>query len=85
LREVYGYDHPPRAARVVREAGIPLESIWTTSSHTGRRIGAYRFGDANEIRRGRIAGRRAFAKAFKDELVSYYDSRDAIADLHATL
>jgi transcription initiation factor IIE alpha subunit len=26
LRELYGYQHPPRAARDVREMGIPLKS-----------------------------------------------------------
>ena len=74
LRDVYGYDHPPRA---VREAGIPLDTVRITSPQTGRRIGAYRFGDPNEIRRGRIGGRSAFSKAFKEDLVSYYGSRDA--------
>ena len=78
LRDNYSYDHPPRAARDVREAGIPLQTVWIRSSQTGRRIGAYRFGDPNKIRRGRIGGRKAFSKAFKHKLVSYYDSRDGI-------
>ena len=78
LRNVYGYDHPPRAARDVREAGIPLETVWINSPQTGRRVGAYCFGDPSNIRHGRIGGRKAFSKAFKDDLVSYYDSRDAI-------
>lgn len=26
LQELYGYTHPPRAIRDVREAGIPIES-----------------------------------------------------------
>lgn len=78
LRDVYGYDHPPRAIRDVREAGIPLERFPATSAQTGRQVTAYRFGDPDDIRRGRIAGRRAFSKAFKDELVGRYESRDAI-------
>lgn len=78
LRDLYGYEHPPRAARDVRESGIPLETFRITSPETGRRIGAYRFGEPSEIRRGRIEGRRAFSKAFKDQLVAHYDSRDAI-------
>jgi hypothetical protein len=27
LENTYGYNHPPRAARDVREAGIPLETF----------------------------------------------------------
>ncbi|MEI6436893.1 MAG: HNH endonuclease, partial [Bacteroidota bacterium] len=27
LKEKYGYNHPPRAARDVRESGIPLETF----------------------------------------------------------
>ncbi|WP_044290750.1 hypothetical protein [Rivularia sp. PCC 7116] len=27
LKETYGYNHPPRAARDVRERGIPLETF----------------------------------------------------------
>ncbi len=78
LRDLYGYDHPPRAARDVRESGIPLETFRITSPETGRPIGAYRFGDPNEIRRGRLEGRRAFSKAFKDDLVAHYESRDTV-------
>ena len=78
IQTVYGYDHPPRAARDVRENGIPLETYWMVSERTGRRIGAYRFGDPNDIRRGRIGGRRAFSKTFRDALIAHYDSRDAI-------
>ena len=78
IQNLYGYDHPPRAARDVRESGIPLETYWMVSERTGRRIGAYRFGDPNDIRRGRIGGRRAFSKTFRDALIARYDSRDAI-------
>ena len=78
LRTLYGYDHPPRAARDVRENGVPLETYRIKSEQTGRRIGAYRFADPNEIRRGRIGGRRAFSKTFRDALIERYDSREAI-------
>ena len=78
LQTLYGYDHPPRAARDVRENGVPLETFRITSKRTGRRIGAYRFADPGKIRRGRIGGRRAFSKAFRDALIGRYDSRDSI-------
>ena len=74
----YGYDHPPRAARDVREQGIPLETYRITSERTGRKIGAYRFADPSKIRRGRIEGRKSFSKKFRDALVALYDSRDGI-------
>lgn len=32
LKEQYGYNHPPRAARDVREQGIPLETFRVTGS-----------------------------------------------------
>ena len=78
LQNLYGYDHPPRAARDVRESGVPLDTFWTTSERTGRRIAAYRFGDPTKIRRGRIGGRKAFSKQFRDALIARYQSRDAI-------
>ena len=39
-----GYEHAPRAARDVRELGIPLETYRVKDSK-GKRIGEYRFGD----------------------------------------
>jgi hypothetical protein len=41
LKTLYGYDHPPRAARDVREAGIPLETFKVVSPTTGRKVAAY--------------------------------------------
>jgi len=48
LKEKYGYNHPPRAARDVKEQGIPLEMFRVTGSD-GRKIGAYRFGDPKKV------------------------------------
>ncbi len=78
LQTLYGYDHPPRAARDVRENGVPLETFRIASERTGRRIGAYRVADPGKIGRGRIGGRRAFSKAFRDALIERYDSRDSV-------
>lgn len=76
--QALGYDHPPRAIRDVRETGIPLETYKVKSDRTGRTIGAYRFADPAEIKAGRIGGRRAFPKAFKDALLARYGSADTI-------
>jgi hypothetical protein len=70
LRTQYGYNHPPRAARDVREEGIPLETFRVRDSE-GRSIGAYRFADPNKARFDTLAGRKTFSKDFKDSLVKH--------------
>lgn len=62
LKELYGYNHPPRAARDVRELGIPLDTFEVKDSN-GRSIGAYRFGKWEDFRVDKLKGRRAFSKA----------------------
>jgi hypothetical protein len=68
LEQKYGYRHPPRAARDVREQGIPLETF-RVKNKEGRTIAAYRFADLSEIHRDRLGGRKAFSKEFKDSLI----------------
>lgn len=77
LKEKYGYNHPPRAARDVREQGIPLETFRIIGSG-GRRIGAYKFGNPTKARFTRLSGRTAFAKRLKAELIGLHESRCAI-------
>ncbi len=77
LSETYGYDHPPRAIRDVRDNGIPLITHKIRSTKTGRMIGAYTFGALTDIKRGRIGGRKAFPKRFKQQLLERYGGRDA--------
>lgn len=74
LREVYGYDHPPRAARDVREQGIPLETFRVRNTQ-GRSIGAYRFGDPNAVLSDRVGGRRSFSRQFKQSLLTLSTER----------
>jgi len=78
LQSTYGYDHPPRAVRDVRESGIPIETFRVRSKKTGRKIAAYRFDDPNKIVRGRIGGRKAFSKRFKNLLIENNGPRDTI-------
>jgi hypothetical protein len=78
LNSIYGYDHPPRAIRDVRENGIPLITHKVISKATGRKIGAYTFADPSQIKHGRIGGRKAFSKQFKEELIARYGAKDAI-------
>jgi hypothetical protein len=77
LEKTYGYNHPPRAARDAREAGIPLETFRVQSSD-GRSIAAYRFGDLSQIRQARLQGRKTFPKTLKDELYALSKGRCAI-------
>lgn len=77
LRDQHGYNHPPRAARDVREQGIPLETYRVTGAD-GRSIGAYRFGDPRKARFSRLLGRTAFAKALKVELINRHGARCSI-------
>lgn len=77
LQSKYGYDHPPRAARDVREQGIPLITTRVTSSN-GRKIGAYAFGDPSKVRFGRVGGRTAFSKKLKEALITSAGARCTI-------
>jgi hypothetical protein len=79
LEKDYGYNHPPRAARDVREAGIPLKTIRTHSKDGKRNIAAYEFGDFNSVKRDRIQGRINWPKSFKQELVKEYGSKCLIS------
>jgi hypothetical protein len=77
LKEKYGYNHPPRAARDVKEQGIPLEMFRVTGSD-GRKIGAYRFGDPKKARFSKLRGRTAFANQLKAKLIDLHGNRCAI-------
>ena len=77
LKELYGYNHPPRAARDVREQGIPLDTFRMTASD-GRSIAAYKFADETKIRADILAGRKVFSKEFKRQLVEKNGSICAI-------
>ena len=84
LRDVYCYNHPPRAARDVRELGIPLETFRVTGED-GRRIAAYRIAPRPRTADARLKGRRSFPKAFKDALIVRYGPECSIcgATLHS--
>ena len=69
--ENYGYKHPPRAIRDVREQGMPLEMFWTKNS-TGRKIAGYRFGDVTAIRHDRLAGRQVLSKVFHEQVCTLH-------------
>lgn len=74
LKDKYGYNHPPRAARDVREEGIPLKTTRVPGSD-GRMIGAYTFGDLDEIEGHKLGGRRVFSKDFARALFTQFHNR----------
>ena len=68
LKDDYGYAHPPRAARDVREQGIPVKTFKAVGKD-GRTIAAYRF-DLDAVADGaKLGGRRAFPKITKTSLL----------------
>jgi hypothetical protein len=67
LEQIYGYNHPPRAARDVRDAGVPLITVRVTSKD-GRSIAGYKFGDLGNLRKAHAGGRKNFSKGFKRAL-----------------
>src|SRR6476646_4024403 len=77
LKELYGYNHPPRAAKDVRDEGIPLITF-TIKAADGRSIAAYRFGDPSLLVGGREGGRKAFSKRFKKQLYQQCEGRCSI-------
>ncbi|MBN2210494.1 MAG: hypothetical protein JW709_03780 [Sedimentisphaerales bacterium] len=74
LSELYGYDHAPRAARDVREQGIPLET-YRVEGKNGRKIAAYCFGDPTKVQGGKFGGRKTWSKDLKNELISLHGER----------
>ncbi len=74
LKTKYGYNHPPRAARDVKEHGIPLERVTVVGSD-GRKIAAYRFADPSKVKFRRLAGRTGLSKQIKQALIQKYGCR----------
>jgi len=76
LSGVYGYDHPPRAIRDVRELGIPIVTA-KAKDKSGKSIARYRFGDLSKWSGAsrKASGRTALAKVLKSALLERYGSR----------
>lgn len=72
LEKTYGYNHPPRAARDVREQGIPLDTFKVINNQ-GRKIAAYKFGDISDTRR--LNGRKMIPKKIKQRLIENSGSK----------
>jgi hypothetical protein len=77
LKDTYGYNHPPRAVRDVKEHGIPIE-MFRVEGSDGRKIAAYRFGDPSKARFGSQVGRTVLGKELKQKLIELSGQRCAI-------
>lgn len=78
LQLLYGYEHPPRAAKDVVELGIPLERGWVQNEQ-GRRIRVYRLGDLSQIRR--LHGRAPVPKKVREAIVREQGERCSICQM----
>ncbi len=81
LKDKYGYNHPPRAARDVREQGIPLVTE-RIKGLDGRSVALYRFGNSDDIQENKLGGRKVFSKAFKRQMLDAQGGRCAITGEH---
>ena len=77
LKEQYGYNHPPRAVRDVRENGIPIETFRVTGSD-GRKIAAYRFGEYDKQSTKKLTGRTGLSKKIREALIQKNGSKCSI-------
>lgn len=73
-----GYEHAPRAARDVRELGIPLVTEKMKDS-AGKTIAVYKFGDWEKAKKknllAKTSGRSQLSNKLKDALVERYGSK----------
>jgi hypothetical protein len=74
LKEKYGYNHPPRAVRDVRENGIPIETFRVTGSD-GRKIAAYRLGEYDKQSNKKLSGRTGLSKKIREALIQRHSSK----------
>jgi len=74
LKNKYGYNHPPRAVRDVKEYGIPIV-MYRVEGSDGRKIAAYKFGEFNAETLHKISGRTALSKKIKEELIALHGSK----------
>lgn len=76
LKNIYGYNHPPRAIRDVREHGIPIITYRVTGSD-GKKIAAYKFGNPKDLNKSitKSSGRTVLSKTLKRALIEKYGSK----------
>ena len=74
LKNKYGYNHPPRAVRDVKEYGIPIV-MYRVEGSDGRKIAAYKFDEFNTETLHKTSGRTALSKKIKEGLIALHGSK----------
>jgi len=82
LQNDYGYNHPPRAARDVRERGVYLKTVNVKSKDGSKNISAYVLMPPEEIEEQKKHGRVQFSKDFKTLLLENAGGRCAVCGNH---
>lgn len=77
--EKMGYAHAPRAARDVRENGIPLKTL-RVRGRSGKMIAAYVFGSFSDVEKDKLGGRKIYSKKFKKKLTQQYGNKCSICN-----
>lgn len=76
--KIGGYEHAPRAARDVRELGIPLDTFKIKDS-SGKTISAYKFGDWEAAKKTnqllKVSGRTQITEKLKNALIDRYGAK----------
>lgn len=74
LKNDYGYNHPPRAVRDVRERGIPIITYRVEGSD-GRKIAAYKFGEYDSNTINKKDGRTALPQKLRKKLIENHGEK----------
>ena len=76
IESLYGYTHPPRAIRDVKEYGIPIVKQ-NVKGPNGKTIAQYSFGDPTkkDDHLRKTAGRSVLSKAVKNALIEKYGAK----------
>lgn len=75
--ERLGYAHAPRAARDVRECGVPLKTTRVTGS-SGKKIASYIFGNPADVEHHKLGGRNVLPKELVTSLYRTQQGRCAV-------
>jgi len=78
LKDTYGYNHPPRAIRDVRENGVPINMERIRDSN-GRSIARYTLGSPEKIEDHKLGGRQVFPRDLVDKLYEKQAGRCALS------
>lgn len=80
IREMLNEEHPPSAARDLKDLGIPIKMTWGSSN--GRRYGIYEFDNPDLLENNILRGRQYFPKSLKSNLIKRDGERCNISNIN---